>query len=242
MHVTLPKVIYGIEEFEQAVHPDLCTRAIAFFEATQPNEPEVTDRRGTSDGRDYSVTDLTLPEETYADHRLVQMILRRIRGCVDDYLDEYVGSSLIAQQIKDGIYSLDPRMKRYDPGDDFPLHTDDSSVLAYARKFAYILYLNEDFQGGETVFRTAKQELYRVVPRTGTVAVFPVNPIYMHKGEAIVSGRKYILNGFVNVLMSQLHVHCQGQGELPKTIVLRAECLTLGERLAKQAEKVCSSK
>lgn len=80
------------------------------------------------------------------------------------------------------------RFYRYDVGQQFDWHYDG----AYERpnrersRLTFMIYLNAGFEGGETLFDTTA-----VTPETG-LALFFVHDL-LHKGEAVKSGRKYVL-------------------------------------------------
>lgn len=62
------------------------------------------------------------------------------------------------------------------------------------RVLTYTLYLNDDFEAGETEF--LYQNL-RVEPVPGRCVVFPTNFLYTHRGNPPIGGTKYILTGWV---------------------------------------------
>ena len=61
------------------------------------------------------------------------------------------------------------------------------------RNLVWMMYLNEDFEGGETEFLDQKR---RVKPTTGTVLIWPAGFTHTHKGNLVLSGDKYILTGW----------------------------------------------
>lgn len=81
------------------------------------------------------------------------------------------------------------RIYRYEPGQRFKMHRDGS----YERNetefsiLSFLIYLNENFEGGETEFR----KVTTVKPKTGTALVFH-HPM-RHEGKEIISGIKYVL-------------------------------------------------
>jgi len=81
------------------------------------------------------------------------------------------------------------RIYRYTKGQRFKMHRDGS----YQRNdkecslLSFIMYLNHDFDGGETEFR----KLETIVPKKGSALIFK-HP-YRHEGKEILSGTKYIL-------------------------------------------------
>jgi len=80
------------------------------------------------------------------------------------------------------------RFYRYGPGEYFKWHRDGSFVRSpdEASCLTFLIYLNHDFEGGATAFRTDVVE-----PRAGSVLVFPHR--LTHQGMEIVSGMKYVL-------------------------------------------------
>lgn len=75
------------------------------------------------------------------------------------------------------------RMLRYQVGQQSDIHYDDSSNLVSS-----ILFLNDDFVGGELYFPIQK---IRVKPKAGTVVVFPSNFIYPYSSKPVKTGTKY---------------------------------------------------
>ena len=80
------------------------------------------------------------------------------------------------------------RFYRYGEGEYFKWHKDGSFAKSQdeASCLTFIMYLNSDFEGGETEFRT---EFIR--PQTGTALVFPHR--LPHQGSETTSGTKYVL-------------------------------------------------
>lgn len=80
------------------------------------------------------------------------------------------------------------RFYRYEPGQRFKKHKDGSYVRneMEASQFTLMLYLNDDFEGGETSF-----EDHIIRPEKGQALIFEHG--LKHAGEPIVSGVKYVL-------------------------------------------------
>ena len=89
------------------------------------------------------------------------------------------------------------RFYRYDVGQEFKWHQD----FAYERDngetsfYTFMIYLNDDFEGGETSFEDSYSEDsfddFKVVPKRGMALFFEHSN--HHKGEPVVRGRKYVL-------------------------------------------------
>jgi len=99
------------------------------------------------------------------------------------------------------------RICSYDPGGHFAPHLDGGHVRSTsdASMQTFMLYLNDGFGGGSTRFFDESQGAYRspdprkvihtYVPRRGDALVF--NSELMHDGEALQSGRKFIMRSEV---------------------------------------------
>ena len=63
------------------------------------------------------------------------------------------------------------RIKKYDVGDSFNKHVDVADYKSARRWIAFLVYLNDNFSGGETEFYPHQQVIH---PKTGRVLVFLV--------------------------------------------------------------------
>ena len=63
---------------------------------------------------------------------------------------------------------------------------------------SFLIYLNDDFQGGETEFR----KITTVVPKKGMALVFMHN--LRHEGKEVLSGTKYVLRTDIMYRLNEL--------------------------------------
>jgi prolyl 4-hydroxylase len=86
------------------------------------------------------------------------------------------------------------RIYRYEPGQHFGLHQDQSySSDDGARSLLTLMvYLNDDFEGGETSFPEQGQ---LIVPRAGSALLF--QHMLLHAGNRVVRGTKFVLRSDV---------------------------------------------
>ncbi|HLK55943.1 MAG TPA: 2OG-Fe(II) oxygenase [Chthonomonadaceae bacterium] len=98
-----------------------------------------------------------------------------------------------------GLYE-EFRFYRYDPGQRFKRHKDGyvETERGERSSLSFLIYLNTDYEGGETIFRdytyendTANVHEIRIVPEVG-MGLFFVHE-RKHEGSAVISGRKYLL-------------------------------------------------
>jgi hypothetical protein len=94
---------------------------------------------------------------------------------------------VVARALDAGPLDLsDLRLVRYDEGGFFKVHSDTTGDDR--RRFAVVVYLNDDFGGGATVFPLLG---CRSVPEKGKGVVFPAERL--HRGDVVKEGTKYIL-------------------------------------------------
>jgi hypothetical protein len=85
-------------------------------------------------------------------------------------------------------------ISRYNAGENFGIHTD--TGLFYDKlnriktRYTMLIYLNDDFTGGNTVFYDTSFNVTRVVvPKKGSCLVFDID--LWHEGREILNGNKY---------------------------------------------------
>ena len=82
----------------------------------------------------------------------------------------------------------------------FNTHADAWNFPTATRQVSLIVYLNDVAEGGETNFVDLG---VKVSPKQGRLLLFPSHFTYMHRGEAPLSGPKYIMVSWI---------HFDGQG------------------------------
>ncbi|MGB1014231.1 MAG: 2OG-Fe(II) oxygenase, partial [Nannocystaceae bacterium] len=93
------------------------------------------------------------------------------------------------------------RFYKYLPGQRFLGHRDGRvKVRGLISRLSFLVYLNADFEGGETTFRTlgaseaqlgVPQLPIRVVPQVGDALLFEHH--HWHEGTRVTSGIKYVM-------------------------------------------------
>jgi hypothetical protein len=87
------------------------------------------------------------------------------------------------------------RFYRYEKTQKFSWHFDGSFVRPNGEQslLTFMVYLNEDFLGGETVFVGSRRT--EIVPKTGLMLAF--NHRIFHEGSVVREGKKYVLRSDV---------------------------------------------
>ena len=92
------------------------------------------------------------------------------------------------------------KIKRYLPNspDQFKPHVDVDGYANAKRFLVFIVYLNDDFEGGETTIINYDKE---IKPKKGTLLMFPPLWTHWHQGKPVLGGdAKYILGSYLHYL------------------------------------------
>lgn len=101
-----------------------------------------------------------------------------------------------------------PEILRYHQGGHYQVHSDADNWTASKRKwsrgmdrdYSLLLYLNDDFTGGELDFPHFG---FRIRPQAGMLACFPSDHRYLHAAKPTLSGTRYVLVGWAAAKGSQ---------------------------------------
>jgi len=109
-----------------------------------------------------------------------------------NYADEF---HVIKESGAHNIYSN--KLQRTDVGQGYHVWHYESSIREVSnRLLAYIVYLNDVDEGGETEFLYYPR---RVKPQAGRVLLFPASFTHSHRGNPPLSNTKYIMTGWVEL-------------------------------------------
>jgi len=106
-------------------------------------------------------------------------VLANLKICTNDYA-RYWGINIV-------FYEALNFVKYEGEGKHFRIHADHGP--AYNCTVSAVIYINDDYQGGEIHFPRLNNFTY--TPRVGDIAVFPSNFVYEHASLPIVEGTKY---------------------------------------------------
>jgi|TARA_R100000455_G_C6206226_1_gene75289 Rps23 Pro-64 3,4-dihydroxylase Tpa1-like proline 4-hydroxylase len=86
---------------------------------------------------------------------------------------------------------------RYRPGGHYVLHVDD--CLKFHRVLSFIMFVNDDFEGGELSFGHSDYKEYLTIkPKKNRVVFFPSNFAFPHKVAPIKKGIRYTVVSWLN--------------------------------------------
>lgn len=162
--------------------------------------------------------------------------------------------TLFSNFLTTGVWEksdLNPRFRlcKYHPNNFFKKHFDEGFHPDVKRKRTMktcMLYLNEDFQGGETVFYYKNQK-YNIQPKTGMCLIFDQQ--ILHEGTVVMSGLKYFVRTdiYYNIVKNiQTNKYTKAQlNALEEFTKYVCECDNNNDEIAlehyKKAIKICSN-
>ena len=108
-----------------------------------------------------------------------------------------------ANYLPENLKSENFQINRYDENQEYKWHVDQDydylkKLLMSARQFSIVMYLNDDFDGGETEFQFAKFE-----PQKGACLIFPSNFMYSHCARPVKNGVKYSVASWLAPLIEE---------------------------------------
>ena len=105
------------------------------------------------------------------------------------YSEAYVG---LTQHPKHSVVEI--KVQKTLPTEGYHVwHCEDAGLTNSNRILAWMIYLNDVKEGGETEFL---YQSMRVAPKKGTLVIWPAGFTHMHRGNPPLSGEKYIMTGW----------------------------------------------
>jgi hypothetical protein len=121
-------------------------------------------------------------------------LLERARVLLDDIQERCnreIKENYGKDYVVDNLYSI----YRFQEGD--MMHEHHDSGLSPKIKNGVVIYLNDDFEGGEIYYPKVKIE---IKPVANALLIHPANMIYRHGVKPVTNGSRYSLAGFARIL------------------------------------------
>ena len=119
-----------------------------------------------------------------------------IRNLISNY--RITAERLVSRVFNQPLYVETTDLVLWRPGRHMPRHYDDSNGLPSKKQFlprvvSSILYINDDFSGGETFISTEHGYDYISTPKTGSMVCFLSSVKNMHGVKTITAGNRITL-------------------------------------------------
>ena len=156
-------------------------------------------RSKTGDGDDAEITNnrtsttLAVPLDSEIDNILALSINKTLLAYIETLNTNYKlkDNETWLNHLPEKLESEPFQINRYGESQEYKWHTDQgynyrNEVGIFMRQFSVVVYLNDDFDGGETEFQFAK-----ITPQKGACLIFPSNFMFSHCARPIKNGVKY---------------------------------------------------
>lgn len=113
-----------------------------------------------------------------------------ICSCVQKYANKYNAVKAY------WLHHDPPNIQRTRPTEGYHIwhHEDSGGALCSTRKLVTMMYLNDDFEAGETEFLYLSR---RETPKKGRVVIWPAGFTHAHRGNPPLTGEKYIATSWI---------------------------------------------
>jgi len=185
-----------IREYPRAVSTEFCRGIIDYFEWCDQNNRTWKRSEATKLQKDDTST-LLNPKNYWVinfcrDH-LSGYIEEFNRAFWDECYPSYVSEIDILRQLSNHtIFTY--KVQKTIPSGGYHVWHSEHSHIHQQRIAAYILYLNDVPDGGETEFLYQRK---RIAAREGSLVIFPASYTHAHRGNPPLRGTKYIMTGWI---------------------------------------------
>ena len=170
---------------------DMCDEIVNFFEAN-PAYQGVGSIGGGVDESQKKTTDIPIkPKQLEQEkYKIFNTYINNVVNCFNDYKEQWPFLNTI-KGMEIGTFNL----QKYSPGGHFSaVHTERASSSTMHRVLAFMTYLNDVEEGGETSFHYYD---INVQPKKGKTIIWPAEWTHAHSGELVKQGNKYIVTGWI---------------------------------------------
>lgn len=184
-----------IEDFilcdEGHMPKDTCDAIINDFELNIEWHEDGVFGRGKIDHRYKKCTEVYLTEEIAP--KLFEVVGDYAISSVKKYQREYHSVDML------DAWGLFPEFKiqRYRPGEGYFAEHSEHSKMNHNRVLAWMIYLNDVYDGGYTEFPNQKKKFQ---PRVGDTLIWPAYFTHSHRGVTSQTETKYIATGWFDYL------------------------------------------
>ena len=184
-----------IHEIENVLEPSICKSIIERFENDDNKVP--------SEVSGGYMPDVKFGIELIVSHDdiiekwddVISLTYSVVDHNLRKYIDHMISINPVEHKCLTGTFNscviTPPQIQKTPKGGFFKWHHDGYGN----RLLTYIIYLNDvnHEDGGSTDFLLGKS----IQPKVGKIVIFPANMAYIHRGNELKNGSKYILTGFI---------------------------------------------
>ena len=172
----------------------VCNNLIEFFESNKKSQrPGVVGNQNLSESIKKSTDMRIIPTDLKKQKfRVVSTYIEYLNICYLDYLEQWKFLKTFLPGMHIGAFNI----QKYDEGGHFRrLHSERTSLNSLHRILAWMTYLNDVPESGETEFPMFG---LKVKPETGKTLIWPAEWTHAHLGSVVKKGTKYIITGWMH--------------------------------------------
>lgn len=172
---------------------NLCEEMISFFEKNKELQTKGFTSKGFND-KIKKRSDITIKPNDLNDLKFLcfKNFMDELNKCYVNYYEQWPAIQKNLKNVDISSFNIG----KYLPGDHFSYtHSERESLDTLHRSFAWMTYLNNVDDGGETYFNHFD---LKIKPEIGKTLIWPADWTHIHSGEILKSGVKYIITGWMH--------------------------------------------
>ena len=173
--------------------PSLCDNLMTYFETHTGKQAVGTTSAGTflhaKDRTDISIAPF---EVDLPGNEILKIFIDNLFACYKDYLLQWPFLKEMNKKLEVGAFNFG----RYQKGQHFQgVHAERMHFKNLHRVFAWMTYLNDVEDGGETYFTHYDLS---IKPKKGLTIIWPAEWTHAHRGNVLYAGSKYMITGWMS--------------------------------------------
>ena len=125
-------------------------------------------------------------------YKIFRDYINKLHECYLDYLIQWPNLNGMIKDIDIGEFNL----QKYNKGGHFTgVHSERTSLVTLHRVFAWMTYLNDVEESGETNFSHYNID---IKPEVGKTLIWPAEWTHAHSGSVVKQDSKYIITGWMH--------------------------------------------
>ena len=183
-----------IEVYNNVYSDTFCKKIIEYFENAL-DSGFALDRQLTENVSKLHKEDISYYIPNYNMDHIDRNIAKEFNNILwSEVYPKYVGKyNILSFCDPHSTYAI--KIQKTEPSQGYHIwHSENMSRDTSHRLLAWTVYLNDNFEAGETEFL---YQQYRYKPKMGDVVIFPAAFTHTHRGNPPIGGTKYIITGWI---------------------------------------------
>ena len=172
---------------------DLCDDLVDFFDTHKEKQAKGVTTRGIDPDVKKTVDISIQPKDLeLSEYEIFNLYLEKLFLCYKDYVEQWPFLAEDLSHVEIGTFNL----QRYQRGDHYQkIHAERTTLSASHRLLAWMTYLNDVEDGGQTSF---PHYGINIKPQKGKTLIWPAEWTHAHSGNLLNAGVKDIITGWMH--------------------------------------------